>query len=179
MRMMPLGDRSSTSVTKSAVKVVLQVAPQARSEHVPDAEIPTRSDFQRWVDVAASDMEWSEVCVRIVGTEEAARLNRRYRGCCVATNVLSFPCDTSLLPTDEAEANQLGDIVIAAPVVLSEAREQGRQLMGHWAHLFVHGMLHLRGYDHIKDRDAARMEAREVSILSELGFVNTPHCGQS
>ena len=151
---------------KSVVKVVLQMA----ADDAPNVEIPTQSDFQRWADVVVADSGKSEVCVRIVGVEESQRLNQRYRGRAAATNVLSFPCEASLLP--EREAKPIGDIVIAAAVVFSEAREQGKQIMGHWAHLFIHGMLHLQGYDHADEEDACRMEACEIDFLNQLGFAD-------
>lgn len=101
----------------------------------------------------------AEVTVRIVGSRESRRLNRTYRGKDSPTNVLSFPYQRRPLQ---------GDIVLCAPVVRREAREQGKPLPAHWAHLIVHGALHLRGYDHIKIPDARRMEARERAILARF-----------
>ncbi len=140
------------------------------ADDAPDVAIPTQSDFRRWAAAAGSgaDDERAEVCVRIVGSKESAGLNRRYRGCSGPTNVLSFPCEA--VPAEMTVPKPLGDIVIAAPVVASEARAQGKQLMGHWAHLFIHGMLHLRGYDHANEKDALRMETKETEILGRLGF---------
>ena len=107
--------------------------------------------FRRWAAVASA----GKVTLRIVGESEARRLNCIYRKKNYATNVLSF--DT-------------GDVVLCHPVITREARAQGKSLTAHYAHLVVHGVLHLRGYDHEKKRDAARMEAREIRILRRLGL---------
>jgi len=99
--------------------------------------------------------------VRIVGEREGRRLNRTYRRKNRATNVLTFPYD-----------RMRGDIVLCHPVIRREARAQGKSIAAHYAHLVVHGCLHLRGYDHEKTRDAARMEAREIAILRRGGIHN-------
>jgi probable rRNA maturation factor len=103
-----------------------------------------------------------ELGVRVVGAAESRRLNCRYRGMDKPTNVLSFAGDACLL----------GDLVICAAVVRSEAREQGKSLQAHWAHLVVHGALHLIGYDHERAAEAKRMERREVAVLRRLGYAN-------
>ena len=102
-----------------------------------------------------------EVTVRIVGAAESRRLNRQFRGKDKPTNVLSFPY---------ARRPVSGDLVLCAAVVRREARKQGKPVAAHWAHLIVHGALHLRGYDHIKAADAKRMEARERALLAGFGF---------
>lgn len=102
-----------------------------------------------------------EVTVRIVGAAESRALNRRYRGKDRPTNVLSFPY---------GEPGVLGDLVVCAPVVNREAREQGKSPAAHWAHMVVHGVLHLRGFDHIRAPDAKVMETRERAILARLSF---------
>jgi len=105
---------------------------------------------------------------RIVDAPESQALNRQYRGKDYPTNVLSFPAEyNEFLPYD-----YLGDLVICAPVVEREANEQGKQLLDHWAHMVVHGMLHLQGYDHESDEQAAEMEALEIEILAALGHTN-------
>jgi probable rRNA maturation factor len=104
-----------------------------------------------------------EVTLRVVGAEEARRLNRAYRARDYATNVLSFPYGASPLR---------GDIVLCHPLIAREARQQGKSLAAHYAHLVVHGMLHLRGHDHARKPGAARMERAEVRILRRLGFGN-------
>jgi probable rRNA maturation factor len=99
------------------------------------------------------------ITLRIAGAAEARRLNGRFRGKKYATNVLSFPYSRGS-----------GDIVLCHPVIAKEAREQGKTLAAHYAHLVVHGILHLRGHDHARKSDAARMERMEIRILRRLGF---------
>ena len=128
---------------------------------------PSMADFQRWTAAAfAGRRDPVEVSIRIVGEAEGAELNARYRGKTGPTNVLSFPAELPAgvpLPT-------VGDLVICAPVVAREAQAQGKPLSAHWAHLTVHGCLHLIGYDHEQEAEAAAMEALETEILAGLGF---------
>ena len=137
----------------------------ASAEPTPDEE-----DLQRWIAAAmaagCTRARDSEICVRLVDTEEMTRLNRDYRGKDAPTNVLSFPSD---LPP-ETQVPLLGDIVICAPVVRREAAEQRKTLAAHWAHMAVHGTLHLLGYDHIEESQAAAMELLESRILGQLNF---------
>ena len=112
------------------------------------------------------------MCVRVVGSAESRRLDREYRGKDKPTNVLSFPAS----PEERVATGTLGDLVICAPVVSREAREQRKALRAHWAHMVVHGTLHLLGYDHERPRQARAMEALEVEILRGLGF-HDPYCG--
>jgi probable rRNA maturation factor len=122
-----------------------------------------------------------ELGVRVVGTAESRQLNARYRGKDKPTNVLSFPPAplpaqmSGLLPArgrQGGDPRPLGDLVICAQVVRSEAREQRKPLKAHWAHLVVHGALHLIGYDHERETEAKRMERREIVVLRRLGFAN-------
>jgi probable rRNA maturation factor len=106
--------------------------------------------------------------LRVVDDDESAALNSRYRGRNGPTNVLSFRAESPA--GRSAELLPIGDVVICAGVVAREAREQGKPLTAHWAHMVVHGTLHLQGYDHDNDRDAAAMEARERVLLADLGF---------
>ena len=106
------------------------------------------------------------LCIRIVGNAESRRLDLAYRGKDRPTNVLSFPAS----PVEHAATGALGDLVICAPVVAREAREQGKALAAHWAHMVVHGTLHLLGFDHERSRAARAMEALEVEILGGLGY---------
>jgi probable rRNA maturation factor len=106
------------------------------------------------------------VCIRIVGAAESRRLDRDYRGKDQPTNVLSFPAS----PAERAAGGAIGDLVICAPVVAAEAREQGKALAAHWAHMVVHGTLHLLGFDHAGARHARLMERLEVEILSGFGY---------
>jgi len=110
----------------------------------------------------------AELSIRIVGSREGRAMNRRYRGRDYATNVLSFPAE---LPPGVGPP-LLGDIVISAPVVVREAREQGKSAHDHYAHLAVHGVLHLLGYDHRRERDAMRMETLETRTLASLGIAD-------
>lgn len=107
-----------------------------------------------------------DLTIRVVGAAESRALNRRWRGKDKPTNVLSFPAGESA----GEQSGPLGDLAICVPVVLREAREQGKVYKAHWAHMVVHGVLHLLGYDHIRNRDAKVMEAREVQILARFGY---------
>jgi probable rRNA maturation factor len=112
-----------------------------------------------------------EIGVSVVGPAESRRLNARFRGRDKPTNVLSFP--VAEIPVATAgEPRPLGDLVICPHVLRTEARAQKKSLRAHWAHLVVHGSLHLIGYDHERDTDAHRMERREVAVLRRLGFAN-------
>lgn len=128
---------------------------------------PAQPLFQAWLAGALEGLrEDAEVSIRIVDAAESRSLNHQYRGKDKATNVLSFPAD---LPP-ELEIPLLGDLVICAPVVAAEALEQGKTCEAHWAHMAIHGVLHLIGYDHIDDDQAEAMEALETEILGRLGF---------
>ncbi len=137
--------------------------------------IPSEEAFTQWVGAALPVTQLNtELTVRIVGFDESQHLNITYREKDKPTNVLSFPSD---LPTDlpsdltkELETTLLGDLVICAPVVEQEAREQGKTLEAHWAHMVIHGTLHLLGYDHIDHKDATAMEALETDIITGLGY---------
>ena len=131
------------------------------------ADLPTRRVVNKWIRAAlARRCASAEVTVRIVGEAEGADLNRRWRKRRGATNVLSFPSESHAAPAF------LGDIVICAPVVVREAHQQLKSPEAHWAHLIVHGVLHLLGYDHKTQRDAEAMEALEQGILKRLGYPN-------
>ncbi len=125
-------------------------------------ETPSRSQFLRWVK-AALNVD-TEVTIRIVSANEGRALNAAYRGKDYATNVLTFPL--------AEEPYLIGDIILCAPVVEKEAREQGKDLMAHYAHMTVHGILHLHGYDHETEAQAELMEVLEVQILAKLGYAN-------
>ncbi len=132
-------------------------------------ELPSEAQLQHWLEAAVLPFQAeAEVTIRIVDAGESQQLNLDYRGKDKPTNVLSFPfqCPPGV------ELPLLGDLVICAPVVAAEAAEQGKSLHAHWAHMVVHGSLHLLGFDHINDDDAEQMEAEEVTILQQLGFTN-------
>jgi len=118
----------------------------------------------------------SELAVRIVGAAESRRLNVRFRGRNQPTNVLSFPVATAAgapaRARHTAAPRPLGDLVVCSPLVRAEAQDQRKSLRAHWAHLIVHGALHLIGYDHMQPQDARRMERREIAVLKQLGFTN-------
>ncbi len=132
--------------------------------------LPAKSTIRRWAHVALKGLRRrrTAVGVRIVGATESAKLNSRFRHKRHPTNVLSFPFEAP--PGVRSEI--LGDLVICAPVVRREARVQHKPIHAHWAHMVVHGILHLRGYDHQKPRDATVMEHMEIRILKELGYAN-------
>ena len=136
--------------------VVIQRA--SRAAHIP----PDRR-LRAWAKAVLPPK--SDVTVRYVALAEGRRLNREFRGRDSATNVLSFPYEAS-------RGRLSGDVVICAPVVAREAREQGKALDAHHAHLLVHGLLHLQGYDHEREADARRMERRERAVLAKLGFAD-------
>jgi probable rRNA maturation factor len=129
---------------------------------VKPENVPTRAQFKKWASAALE--EDAEVALRIVGEAEGRELNRDYRGKDYATNVLTFPL------TDDPIL--MGDIVLCHTVVEKEALEQNKLLEAHYAHLVVHGMLHMQGYDHETDDEAEVMEARETQIVTELGYAD-------
>lgn len=133
--------------------------------------IPLRRQFKHWATAAMDAITDSEagakLSIRVVDEAESASLNSRFRHKEGATNVLSFPA-----PPEPALGNLLGDLAICAPVVIREAREQEKREDHHWAHLVVHGVLHLQGYDHENERQASEMEELEITILQKLGIAN-------
>ena len=142
---------------------------------LPRRGVPAAASFRRWIETAlrvARFRKQAELSIRVVGAREGRALNRRYRDRDYATNVLSFPAD---LPKG-IESPLLGDIVICAPVVLREAREQGKRVRDHYAHLTVHGVLHLLGFDHQNENDARNMEALETRVLASIG-IGDPYQG--
>ena len=139
---------------------------------------PRRADIAAWAGEALGRRAAnSELSVRLVGRAESRRLNARYRGKDYATNVLSFPPAPLAQAANDDATQPLGDLVICPPVLRAEALEQRKTLRAHWAHLVVHGSLHLIGYDHERDADARRMERREIAVLRRLGFTN-PYLAQ-
>lgn len=127
-----------------------------------DDKLPTSSQFRRWAK-AALRVD-TEVTIRIVDEAEGRALNRDYRNKDYATNVLTFPLTE--------EPHLMGDIIICAPVVAKEAKEQHKDLLAHYAHLTVHGILHLHGYDHETDAQAELMEGLETAIVTKLGYAS-------
>ena len=148
--------------------------------------VPHPHSLSEWASAAAAQQSartTADLTIRVVGAAESRRLNRTWRGKDKPTNVLSFPADFTephpgragkgrAAATRSGADNDtpLGDLAICAPVVAREAREQGKLPTAHWAHMVIHGVLHLLGYDHENDRDAELMEAREVKLLARFGY---------
>ena len=143
--------------------------------------VPSAAALRRWAAAAhqaamtsrrpgrrGSEAAAGGLCIRVVGAAASRRLNREYRGKDQPTNVLSFPAS----PVERELTASLGDLAICAAVVADEARKQGKAPRAHWAHMVVHGVLHLHGYDHQSARDARRMEGLEVEILRGFGYQN-------
>jgi probable rRNA maturation factor len=130
--------------------------------------LPAESELCLWAQTALRDLTEADLTLRLVDSEESHKLNSRFRGKNQPTNVLSFPAE---LPPG-LDIPLLGDVVICAPLVNEEAAVQGKSLQAHFAHLVIHGVLHLQGYDHQDDQQAAEMEALEVELLNSLGFAN-------
>jgi len=144
-----------------SIQLDVQVATQ-------QANIPSNEDFQKWAEKIQFQASQTSVCLRIVDESEAREINKRFRNIDKATNVLSFPAEIPAEVLQEQGLNLLGDIVICASVVNDEAKEQEK----HWAHLLIHGILHLQGYMHDTNEQAREMEALEVMILKDLGIEN-------
>lgn len=133
----------------------------------PRAGVPAAASFRKWVAAALNGrIREADLAIRIVDDREGRALNRHYRGKDYATNVLSFPAE---LP-EGVKLPLLGDLVICAPVVAREAAEQGKPVTAHYAHLTVHGVLHLLGWDHEDEKDAEAMEQLEREVLAGLGL---------
>lgn len=142
------------------IEVELQIATHAKT-------LPHPSQFREWVSVTLwKRVDTAELVIRIVDEEEITQLNEQYRRKSGPTNVLSFPYE----PTPGIASRYLGDVVVCAPIVAAEAEEYDRELLAYWAHMVVHGVLHLLGYDHQLEDEAAEMEGVETDILVKLGF---------
>ena len=144
------------------ITLTLNKAPNLSKQH-----LPTQKQCDAWFKAALpASITKAEVTLKIVDREEGASLNQQYREKQGPTNVLSFPYQVPGQPKHQL----LGDLVICAPVVVQEAQAQGKSVDAHWAHLIVHGTLHLLGYDHIEKKEAEEMEGLEIQILKKLGF---------
>ncbi|PPT58440.1 rRNA maturation RNase YbeY [Xanthomonas arboricola] len=150
----------------------------AVSYALPRAGLPSAVSFRKWVAAALKGrIREADLAVRIVDEKEGCSLNHHYRGKDYATNVLSFPADLPEGLPKGVKMPLLGDLVICAPVVAREATEQGKSLAAHYAHLTVHGTLHLLGWDHEDDKEADAMEQLEREILADLG-IDDPYAGE-
>lgn len=144
------------------VTVQLQIASE-------EPQLPHQSDFETWINTALNNhRDTAEINVRIVDIPESQALNKQYRHKDKPTNVLSFHCE---LP-EGVSLPILGDLVICAPVVVAEAKQQAKSPIAHWAHLTIHGVLHLLGYDHESETEAGIMENLEIKLLKQLGYDN-------
>lgn len=150
-----------TGRANSTVPLRVEVQRVASFGDVPDVK-----RLRGWAAAAWLSGDAASVVIRVVDEAESAELNAAYRDREGATNVLSFPFE----PPPGIEDHHLGDVIICAPVVAREAAEQGKTPEAHWAHMVVHGMLHLQGFDHMDEADAERMEMRERTILEAMGY---------
>ncbi|MDH5368459.1 MAG: rRNA maturation RNase YbeY [Gammaproteobacteria bacterium] len=130
--------------------------------------LPKDEDLLKWLTETLEFEKYgdAEITIRFVDEKESAELNEKYRHKTGSTNILSFPFEAPA----EVELNLLGDLIICSDVVKKEASEQKKEELAHWAHMVVHGTLHLLGYDHLTDDEAANMEEKEIKILSQLGY---------
>lgn len=146
--------------------VELDVIYEVEAENLPSAE-----QFQRWVETALQQAQGNvSLCIQLVDSEDSQALNRDYRGKDKPTNVLSFPSE--IPDFVQLEQQPLGDLAICVEVVAREAQEQHKPVEHHWAHMVIHGCLHLLGYDHIEDEEAEQMEALERELLATLDIAD-------
>ena len=135
------------------------------------SKIPSESLFQYWVDaVLINEDEDSEIVIRIIDEDEMIAFNQQYRNKNGSTNILSFPYEVP----EGFNSSLLGDLLLCAPVIEKEAVQQNKTLNNHWAHIVIHGVLHLLGYDHVDDEDAEEMESKEIEILKTIK-INNPY----
>ena len=151
--------------------VVIEMA-VSESADPEEGDIPDTDKIQLWANKALMREDEVITSIQIVGNDEMRELNHTWRGKDKPTNVLSFPMETPPDMPDVPEMNILGDIVLCPDVINTEAGQQHKTRQAHWAHMIVHGMLHLQGYDHVEETQAKDMESLEISILNELGFSN-------
>lgn len=138
-----------------------------------NTDLPQEADLKLWAEkvINAHEDTGNEITVRIVTPEESQQLNHQYRGKEKPTNVLSFPFESP----PELELPLLGDLIVCADVVAQEAIEQNKALKDHWAHMIIHGCLHLLGYDHIEEEEAEEMESLEIELLASLNIKDPYH----
>lgn len=161
--------QTNQAQTSIATRLILELQnPEGYSD------IPTEEQIHKWLAVACQEKQLCSVSLRIVGTEEARILNREYRSKDYATNILSFPFEAPPIPLSE---KHLGDLVLCKQVAGQEAQSQNKAVFDHWAHLLIHGMLHLQGMDHLTEAEAAEMESIEIRLLQNLG-INNPYKNQ-
>jgi len=140
-----------------------------KETNAKETKPPPASDFKKWASAAlAGKKEGAQLTIRVVHEKESTYLNEHYRHKNGPTNVLSFPAEYA----EDIPVSHIGDIVICSPIVFNEAKTQNKDPKAHWAHLTVHGILHLLGYDHTNEQDASEMESCEINILKQIGFTN-------
>ena len=132
-----------------------------------EADVPGEEEFQSWADTCFPDLD-ATILVRVVDQEESAQLNQQYRQKQGPTNVLSFPFEVP----EGVDNDHLGDLVMCAPVIKTEALDQAKRIDDHWGHMLVHGVLHLQGYDHLTDSEAETMESLDIELLSRLAIAD-------
>ncbi len=144
------------------IKIDLQFAIKSKT-------LPTKNDFKTWVNEACVNrIDNIELCIRIIDEKESARLNKIFRGKDYPTNILSFPYESDTL--SEESTPLIGDLAICAAIIEQEAKTQQTELPAHWAHIVIHGCLHLLGYDHQTEKHAKKMENLEAEILKKIGY---------
>lgn len=156
-------NQNKTTNFSRRIDVTVQVTLDA------DIPLPKVSQFEEWVAATLAEVKYkkdAELNIRIVGKKESAGLNKIYRRKNRSTNVLSFPFKAP----DFIKSNALGDLIICAPVVVSEAEKQNKEITSHWAHLVIHGLLHLLGFDHEDIVSSVKMETMEIRIMKKVGF---------
>lgn len=148
-----------------SIEIVVQYATE--SSNLPDTK-----KIKQWVKCSLNNgVKQAEITIRVVDEEEGARLNEEWRGASGPTNVLSFPYNEDIKNCDTIQ----GDIVLCSPVIIREAKQQNKSPEAHWAHMVIHGTLHLQGYDHLQENDANEMESLETDILKKLHFSDPYH----
>lgn len=151
-----------TKIKEKRIKISIQAL-------ASNTYIPSRYFLQRWVNKALlKQVGTNEINIRLVSKKESAELNSTYRHKKGPTNILSFPFE----PPPGISSPLLGDLVICAALVNQQAKQQAKTRLAHWAHLVIHGCLHLIGYDHVYDKDAIKMETLEIQLLKDLGYEN-------
>ena len=153
----------SVTVEVSISEALIPETPESGGDGVPEPEL-----LQAWAEAAYLNADSVVASVLVTASGEMQQLNKQYRDKDKPTNVLSFPMQSPA----EIDVRMLGDIVLCAPVIKQEAKQQSKSEKSHWAHMMVHGMLHLQGYDHIANDEAEEMEQLEINILHQLGFAN-------
>jgi probable rRNA maturation factor len=146
---------------------------QITVQYAVPKKIPGTALLKRWANAALATRKKKNSCeltIRIVDVDEMTELNSRYRNKKGSTNVLSFPFEMEFDIPSLDTSHILGDIIVCTDVVNREAKEQNKSQRAHWAHMIIHGTLHLLGYDHVKEKDAVIMETLETNILKTLGF---------